>query len=207
MNLTFGDPIHQPSSMKLHVENQDHYNHAGQFTGDVALGDSTTSVDATGFRDHSWGWYRDWTPGDWGHYWTALQFEVGDCIMLATQIRPNGALRKAFGYHSDDESIAPIESVELSIEDDLSREERPLAWARGDIPDRFVLSLETESKDQTPEIELSPTRSVPLGYEDRNWELTDPDGPWLQSIINRMALTADWDGKAGRGWFESSHPI
>lgn len=204
-DLTFRDPLHDPYSMKLHVEDQSHYNHAGRFTGELHLGESNDEVEATGFRDHSWGWFRDWTPGEWGHFYSGLQFESGDCFMFAVQVCPDGSLRKGHGYHSTPESVANIEAVDVSCHDGMTKEERPRAWAEGDIPEKIVCTVTTE--DATQEIQCTPTGNVPLGYEDRNWELTDPDGPWLQSILNRMPFKAEWNGTSGAGWFESSLPI
>lgn len=203
--LSFVDPIHNPYSMKLHVEGQSHYNHAGRFTGELQLGESTIEVDGRGFRDHSWGWFRDWTPGEWGHYYSGLQFESGDCFMFAVQVRPNGGLRKGHGYHSSPDSVSDITAVDITCADGLTKEKRPRAWAEGDIPDEIVCSLDTDNG--TVEIHCVPLGNTPLGYEDRNWELTDPEGPWLQSILNRMPLKATWNGTKGTGWFESSLPL
>lgn len=203
--LSFTDPIHEPYSMKLHVEDQSHYNHAGRFTGELQLAGSTVAVDGTGFRDHSWGWYRDWTPGEWGHFYSGIQFETDDCFMFAVQIRPDGTLRNGHGYHSSSESVVDVTDVDVVCDDGLTKEERARAWAEGDIPDKIVCSLETE--DGEVEIHCNPVGNTPLGYEDRNWELTDPDGPWLQSVLNRMPIEATWDGAEGTGWFESSLPL
>lgn len=204
-DLSFSDPIHDPYSMKLHVEDQSHYNHAGRFTGELRLDGSTVDVDASGFRDHSWGWFRDWTPGEWGHFYSGLQFESGDCFMFAVQVRPEGGLRNGHGYHSSSESVTDVTAVDVTCEDGLSKDERSRAWADGDIPDKIVFSLETDDGDV--KIHGTPVGNTPLGYEDRNWALTDPDGPWLQSALNRMPLKATWNGVEGTGWVESSLPL
>lgn len=204
-DLTFADPIHDPYSMKLHVEDQSHYNHAGWFTGEMHLGGSSVEVEATGFRDHSWGWFRDWTPGEWGHYYAGLQFESGDCFMFAVQVRPDGGLRNGHGYRSTPDSVADITEVDVRCVDGLSKTERPLEWAEGNIPEEIICTLETV--DGEDEIHLTPKGNVPLGYEDRNWELTDPDGPWLQSVLNRMPVETMRDGDRGTGWLESSLPL
>lgn len=205
-DLTFRDPRHEPHSMALHVEDQSHYNHNGRYVGEVTVGGVQIDVDATGFRDHSWGWYRDWTPGEWGHYWSALQFDSGDDILFANQIEPDGGQRAAFGYHDGPaDEASPIESVTVTPEDGLTKDERASEWAHGNIPEAFVYELEFE--ERSVEIHCTPQGNVPIGYEDRNWELTDPDAPWLTSVVNRMPLTVTWGDREGTGWFESSLPL
>lgn len=205
LDLEFRDPLHEPHSMALHVEDQSHYNHAGRYTGTVTLDGTEFAIDTSGFRDHSWGWFRDWTPGEWGHYWSSLQFDDDSHFLFANQIRPEGGQRGAFGYLDEPDGATPVDSIDVRCEDDLTKDQRAREWAHGNLPDEFVYTVEVG--DRTEEIRCTPLGNVPFGFEDRNWELTDPDAPWLTSVVNRMPLEATWESRSGAGWFESSLPL
>jgi hypothetical protein len=205
LDLTFADPHHDPYAIDMLVETQDHYDQTGHYTGTVTVDGDPIEVDGEGFRDHSWGWFRDWTPGKWGHYTGMLQFETGDCVVLVAQIRPDGAVRNTFGYRADGDAVAPARDAEVEVDDDLEREERGRAWAEGAFPD--TVTFRPTFDDGPEEIRCRPLFDLPIGYEDRNWELSDPDGPWLKGVLNRMPVDCEWDGTSGHGWVEATHPF
>jgi hypothetical protein len=204
-DLSFVDPIHEAYSLKADDEAQSHYNQAGRFEGELTLDGSSITVDGAGFRDHSWGGFRDWTPGEWGSYFGALQFDDGGTVMFAVSSRPDGGLRNGHGYRYRGGSAVAIEEVDIYCEDGLSREDRPRGWAEGDLPDHITVSIETDEGAEA--IDCVPLGNVPVGYEDRNWELTDPDGPRLKSMLNRIPLRATCETRTGTGWFDCLLPL
>lgn len=205
LSLDFRDPHHDPYSIEMLVETQDHYDQTGRYEGRVTIDGEDYDVDGTGFRDHSWGWFRDWTPGEWGHYTGTLQFETGDSVVVVAQIRPDGDVRNTFGYRADGASVETIESSGVACDDGLERDERGRTWAEGEFPDAIVYT--PDFGDGAEEIRCSPQFDLPIGYEDRNWELSDPDGPWLKGVLNRMPVDCEWDGVEGHGWIEATHPF
>lgn len=205
LDLTFADPHHDPYSIDMLVETQDHYDQTGQYTGTVTLDGETITVDGEGFRDHSWGWFRDWTPGKWGHYTGTLQFETGDCVVMVAQIQPDGEVRNTFGYRADETTVETIEGAGVSCGDGLERDERGRAWAEGDYPD--TITYTPDFGNGAEEIRCTPQFDLPIGYEDRNWAMSDPDGPWLKGVLNRMPVDCEWDGASGHGWIEATHPF
>lgn len=204
-DLTFTEPHHDALDIDLLVDTQHHYDHAGRTVGDVVLGGDRITVDGAGYRDHSWGWYRDWTPGAWGHLACFAQFPSGDCFTLIASTNPDDEVHHVYGYHANDETARPIEDAAVEWNDGHDRADRAEAWARGAYPDDVVFTMEFE--DGSEELHCSPFQNVPIGYEDRNWELTDPDGPWLKSIINRMPADCTWNGQDGHAWPEELLPI
>jgi hypothetical protein len=204
-DLTFTDPLHEALDIDLLVDSQHHYDHAGRMVGEVVLDGERVAVDGVGYRDHSWGWYRDWTPGSHGHMACFAQFPSGDCFTLIASTDPEDAVRHPYGYHATAETARPIEDASVAWNDGYGREERAEAWARGDFPDEVVFTIEFE--DGVEELHCAPHHNVPIGYEDRNWALTDTDGPWLKSIVNRMPATCEWRGQEGHAWPEELLPI
>lgn len=205
LDLTFADPHHDAYSIDMLVETQDHYDQSGHYTGTVTIDGTRYEVDGQGFRDHSWGWFRDWTPGEWGHYTGTLQFENGECLTLVAQIRPDASVRTTFGYRANGDRVETIDEAGVSCSDGLEREKRGRTWAEGDRPERITYS--PDFGDGRTEIHCRPLHNLPIGYEDRNWALSDPDGPWLQGVLNRMPVDCEWDGVAGAGWIEATHPF
>jgi hypothetical protein len=205
LDLVFTEPHHDPYSIDMLVDTQDHYDQSGHYAGAVVIDGTEYSVDGQGFRDHSWGWFRDWTPGDWGHYTGTLQFENSQCVTLVAQIRPDGSVRNTFGYRADGDTTATINGASVSIDDELDRAERGRAWAEGDYPGRITYA--PDFGDGQTDIHCQPLHNLPIGYEDRNWALSDPDGPWLKGVLNRMPVNAEWDGVSGSGWIEATHPF
>lgn len=204
-DLTFSEPLHAPLDIDLLVDTQYHYDHAGRISGEVTLGDESVHVDGTGYRDHSWGWYRDWTPGEWGHLACFAQFPSGDCFTLIASTDPDDEVHHPYGYHANADTARPIEDTTVDWNDENQREDRAEAWARGDFPDEVEFTIQFEDGEET--IHCEPLTNIPIGYEDRNWALTDTDAPWLKSIINRMPANCTWDGKEGFGWPEELLPI
>lgn len=204
-DIGFTNPMHNASSIDLLVDAQNHYDQGGQFVGEVSINGDSFIVDGSGFRDHSWGWFRDWTPGKWGHYWAGFQFEASDCFSIVVQIRPDGSIRNTYGYHTNGNTIKRIQSADVTCNDNLERAERAEEWARGGFPEEIVFTLNFEDDQKT--IKCTPTDNVPLGFEDRNWELSNLDAPWLKSFLNRMAVDCIWDSKYGSGWIEATHPL
>ena len=205
LDLTFTDPHHDPHAIDMLVDTQSHYSQAGRFVGEATIGGESVPIDGSGFRDHSWGWFRDWTPGEWGHCAGLIQFESGRCYQLVAVITPDGEVKRAYGYRADEGTMTPVEETELRYSDDIHHTERGRAWAEGNYPDEITFTPTFDGEET--EIVCRPTASVPIGYEDRNWELTDPDGPWLTGVINRMAITCREGDTDGSGWLEATHPL
>lgn len=199
-DLQFSSPLHDAIDIDLLVDTQQHYDHAGSIDGTVTLDGKTVDLDGYGYRDHSWGWFRDWTPGEWGHNALFAQFDSGDCFTLIASSNPDDEIHHVYGYHANDSTTRPIQDASVDWNDGLDRSERAETWARGDYPDDVEFTLEFE--DGTETIQCAPSHNVPIGYEDRTWELTDPDGPWMKSIINRMPASCTWDGREGHAWPE-----
>lgn len=200
VDLTFSDPLHEALDIDLLVDEQSHYDHAGRMTGSLTLGGEKVEVDGHGYRDHSWGWFRDWTPGKWGHMACFAQFDTGDCFTLIASTNPGDEVHHVYGYHANEEMHRPIQDATVKWNDGHDRENRARAWAEGEYPDNVKYTLEFE--DGTEELHCKPTHNIPIGFEDRNWALTDPDGPWLTSITNRMPATCQWQGHDGFAWPE-----
>ncbi|WP_336133623.1 DUF7065 domain-containing protein [Natronomonas amylolytica] len=205
LDLTFADPHHDAYSIDMLVDTQDHYDQTGHYSGTATIDGTQYEVDGQGFRDHSWGWFRDWTPGEWGHYSGMLQFENGECVTLVAQIRPDSSVRTTFGYRANGDRFETINEAGVSCSDGLNREDRGRAWAEGDRPERITYS--PDFGEGRTDIHCTPLHNLPIGYEDRNWALSDPDGPWLQGVLNRMPVDCEWDGVAGSGWIEATHPF
>ena len=198
--LTLDAPLHEALDIDLLVDTQHHYDHAGTITGTIELDGESIEVDGVGYRDHSWGWFRDWTPGEWGHNALFAQFDTGDCFTLIASTNPSDEIHHVYGYHANEERARPIRDASVAWNDGLERGERAETWARGDYPTVVVFTLEFD--DGTERLSCEPVHNVPIGFEDRNWALTDPDGPWLTSIINRMPATCTWRSNDGYGWPE-----
>ncbi|WP_254533621.1 DUF7065 domain-containing protein [Natrinema gelatinilyticum] len=205
LDLIFSDPHHDAYSIDMLVDTQDHYDQTGHYAGQVTIDGTRFDVEGQGFRDHSWGWFRDWTPGEWGHYTGTLQFENGDCVTLVAQVRPDGSVRNTFGYRADGERVDTIDSASVICDDGFERGERGRAWAEGDRPGRVTYA--PDFGDGQTKIHCTPRHNLPIGYEDRNWALSDPDGPWLKGVLNRMPVDCEWDGVKGSGWIEATHPF
>jgi hypothetical protein len=199
-DLTFADPLHDALDIDLLVDTQYHYDHAGRVTGALTIGGEEITVDGQGYRDHSWGWFRDWTPGKWGHMACFAQFETGDCFTLIASTNPDDEVHHVYGYHANEETTRPIRDASVDWNDGHDRENRARAWAEGEYPDDVQYTLEFD--DGTETFRCQPTHNIPIGYEDRNWALSDPDGPWLTSITNRMPATCRWEGRDGLAWPE-----
>ena len=205
LDIEFFDPHHEPYSIDMLVETQDHYDQTGNYAGTIEIDGTTFDLQGHGFRDHSWGWFRDWTPGKWGHFTGTLQFDTGEDIVLVAQIRPDGDVRTSFGYWADGDDVEPIEDAGVFCDDGLERDERGRAWAEGEYPD--TITYTPEFGDTTATIHCTPRFNLPIGYEDRNWALSDPDGPWLKGVLNRMPVDCEWGDKRGQGWIEATHPF
>lgn len=204
-DFTFRDPLHAALDIDLLVDTQSHYDHAGQTVGEVVLDGERIEIDGTGYRDHSWGWFRDWTPGTYGHIACFAQFPTGDCFTLIAATNPDDEVIHPYGYHANAETARPIEDASVAWNDGHDREKRAEAWARGDYPDDIRFSIEFE--DGVEELQCTPRHNIPIGFEDRNWALTDPDGPWLTSVTNRIPADCRWNGHEGHAWPEELLPI
>ena len=204
-DLTFTDPYHDAVDMDMLVDTQYHYEHSGRIVGEISLGDDRIEIDGVGYRDHSWGWFRDWTPGEWGHLACFAQFPSGDCFTLIASTTPDDEVYHTYGYHANDEMMRPIENASVEWNDGHDREDRARAWARGEYPDDAEFAIEFEDSVET--LQCAPLANVPIGFEDRNWALSDPDGPRLKSIINRMPADCTWNGHDGHAWPEELLPI
>lgn len=204
-DLTFRDPHHDPYAIDMLVDTQDHYDQTGHYEGRVTFGDERIDVTGSGFRDHSWGWFRDWTPGKWGHFTGTLQFDNGESVVLVAQVRPDGTVRNTYGYRADDDEVSAVQNADVACDDGLERDERGRAWAEGAYPNRITYT--PDFGDGQQEIRCSPRFDLPIGYEDRNWALSDPDGPWLKGVLNRMPVDCEWGDATGHGWIEATHPF
>jgi hypothetical protein len=200
LDVTFADPLHEALDIDLLVDSQYHYDHAGRTTGSLSLGGEEVEIDGHGYRDHSWGWFRDWTPGEWGHMACFAQFDTGDCFTLIASTNPDDEVHHVYGYHANEELHRPIQDATVEWNDGHDRTDRARAWAEGEYPDDVTYTLEFE--DGTETLHCQPTHNIPIGFEDRNWALTDPDGPWLTSITNRLPATCQWEDHDGFAWPE-----
>jgi hypothetical protein len=126
-------------------------------------------------------------------------------VTLVAQIRPDASVRTTFGYRANGDRVETIDEAGVACSDGLEREKRGRTWAEGDRPERITYS--PDFGDGRTEIHCTPLHNLPIGYEDRNWALSDPDGPWLQGVLNRMPVDCAWDGVAGTGWIEATHPF
>lgn len=203
--FTFTDPLHEALDIDLLVDSQHHYDHAGRIVGEVVLDGTTVEVDGMGYRDHSWGYYRDWTPGEWGHLACFAQFPSGDCFTLIASTNPGDEVHHTYGYHANAETSRPIRDASVEWNDGYGRDERAEAWARGDYPTEVEFTLEFDDGRET--LRCTPWTTIPIGYEDRNWALSDTEAPWLKSIINRMPADCTWNGQNGHAWPEELLPI
>ena len=205
LELAFSEPHHPAYSIEMLVETQDHYDQTGHYDGRLVLDGEELPIEGQGFRDHSWGWFRDWTPGKWGHFTGTLQFDTGDCLTLVAQIRPDGSVRNTFGYLADGETVTPVVDAGVACDDGLERDERGRAWAEGDLP--ATITYTPTFAEESAEISCEPIQNLPIGYEDCNWALSDPDGPWLTGVLNRMPVECQWGSATGAGWIEATHPF
>jgi len=208
-DLRFRAPDHvahqEDRGYDAHSHDKEHYSQPGRMTGSVSIGDRFHDVDAHGFRDHSWGGLRNWTPVAGGYYWFGVGFETGDSFKIAAGVRPDGTITDSFhGYHADGETVRLPEDITVEYSDDHDPEGRLHAWLDGDVSEEIAVEFELE--DGTERFTLYPSGYVPMGYEDRNWEATDLDAPWLTAVINRLPVTCRWEGHEGNGWYETMHP-
>ncbi len=188
-----------------HSIDKEHYTQPGYVSGDVTIGEDNWSINTMGFRDHSWGGLRDWTPARGGYYWFALQFETGDVFKIAASVSPDGSITDSFhGYHADIENIRIPKGLTVEYSDDGGPENRLDRWLRGDMAEEINIEFTFENK--TEQFTLIPTGYTPLGYEDRNWQATELDTPWVTAVINRLPVICKWDGHEGTGWYETMHP-
>jgi len=209
MDLELDDPLHSPYGYvaRSHTGyDQHHYEQALQFSGRITIGGEEIHVDTRGARDHSWGGLRNWTPpGLAGHYWFNVHLDDETVISFSVPFNSEGEKFSYWGYFADEDSIRIPEGVNISFEDDYTREDRGDGWATGDYPAEltFTIHFEGESVD----VVLEPRQDVAFGYEDRNWELTERDSNWLKTVYHRMPVRASVASESGVGWLESIHPL
>lgn len=203
--LTFHEPRYHSRTMELFGDNQSHYEQTGLIEGTISHDHSGMNIRTSGARDHSWGWFRDFTPGSWGHVWGAISFDGGDCVHIVAIVNPEGNFQDSSGFLFEDATWKRISNVGIMFDDDLPVTERAETWAREGCPDTITLRVELD--DRTEKLRCTPTDNVPIGYEDRNWELIDIHSPWLKSIFNRMAVECKWGSDRGSGWVETIQPM
>jgi hypothetical protein len=210
-DLTFHEPVHdayqEHRGYDAHSEDKEHYSQPGRVEGAVTVDGEAFTVDASGFRDHSWGGLRNWTPVAGGYYWFAVRTETGGSVKAAAGARPDGTTTDTIHGHvaDPDGTVRPVEDVSVDYGDGLTPDERRHAWLDGDLPPKIAVDVTAEG-GSTGRLALSPTWNTPLGYEDRNWAATELDTPWLIAVINRLPASATWKGVSGTGWYETMHP-
>ena len=203
--IEFFDPVYPSLHMDMFMETQTHYEHVGHYGGTVTVDGEQVEVSGRGYRDHSWGWWRDWTPGKFGHVACFAYFETGDNFVLIAPTKPDDSILRVFGYHADSAGARRIRDATFEFDDDRDRSERGLGWARGDI--RGEISYGLEFEDGSEQLSCTPIHNIPIGFEDRNWALSDPDAPWMQTLLNKIPATFEWNGHRGVGWAEDNLPI
>lgn len=188
-----------------HSPDKEHYSQPGRVAGTVSIDGREYDVDAPGFRDHSWGGLRDWTPTAGGYCWFALRVGEHDAFKVAAGRRPDGTTTDdVYGYHADADGVRVAGDVDVEYDDDHTPDERRCAWLDVDLPAEVRVEFDHERGRE--HLTLVPRWNTPLGYEDRNWAATDLETPWLTSVINRLPVAVTWDGRDGTGWFETMHP-
>lgn len=177
----------------------------GHFEGQITVDDTKYRIDAPGFRDHSWGGQRNWTPVSGGYFWYTLRVSDHHAFKIAGYVNPEEQLTiEPIGFHSDGTTLRETRDATLEYGDGLTPDTRLDAWLGGKLPSEFFVDLTFEDGDE--QLVLEPRFNNPLGYEDRNWATADLESPWLTSVVHRLPVDVRWDGQEGSGWFETMHP-
>lgn len=208
-DLTFREPDHdayqEDRGYDAHSPDKEHYSQPGRVAGTVRIGDDERELEATGFRDHSWGGLRDWTPTAGGYCWFALRVGDRHAFKVAAGRRPDGTTTDdVYGYHADGTSVRVARDLDVDYGADRTPDGRLRAWLDGDLPSE--ISVGFDLADGRERLTLVPAWNTPLGFEDRNWAATDLETPWLTAVINRLPVAVRWGDREGRGWFETMHP-
>lgn len=177
----------------------------GRFRGTINVDGTTHDVDAAGFRDHSWGGQRNWTPVAGGYFWYTVRVPGGHALKLAAYLDPAENLTVSpIGFHTDGETVRPVQDASVVYDDGRSPEARLAGWLAGDVPDEFAVDLAFDDGEEG--LVFEPHFANPLGYEDRNWATADLDSEWLTAVVFRLPVRVRWRGSTGGGWFEAMHP-
>jgi hypothetical protein len=166
-----------------------HFDQGGRVRGFVRHGGVTHPIDASGFRDHSYG------PRDYarllGDTWCAAVFPSGRAL-LALEVWQADGPSFSQGFVFDGETLHPATAVEVPR----------LRTAAGE-PRRFTLAITTEAGIATAEVEQSASMGLTFGRPVGLVGGVDVEDPELP-VITEGPARITWDGETADGWIEKS---